>query len=826
MRRPSPPSLRRRILILAASMLLGAAVLLMTFISDYANRAADQALDRLLSAAALSIAGAVLVEDGAVVVEMPFAAFAMVSGEERVFYTVLGPQGEHVTGYADLAPETPLAASVDPVFSDIRHNGEAVRMVRLGRLISTAEGTGWVTIRVAETRGARAALAAEIVGAALVPVAVLTLLALALVWIVIGRAFAPLAVIDRALRQRRPDDLSSLDVPVPVEVQRLVGGLNNFMGRLEQSTARMGDLVTEAAHQVRNPLASLRAQSEMALDEPDATELRARVGRIHTSAVEASHLVTQLLMDATISHRMDTAVIRAIPIVALVDEVIGRLDPDLRPRVTPQIGPGTDTLVVMGDRVGLREMLRNLIDNALAYAPGMIEVAIGAQTDGTVRLAVLDRGPGISDADKARVLQRFVRGSGASGTVGSGLGLAIAQRVVTGHGGKLTLCDRAGGGLEIVVALPVVDKQQPGVAQRKRAPAAGVLLCAALVTALDATSPLLAEPLLFAANGPETQQLAIAGTTDTALFAPYIAAFQAGAPGVAVRYLETDSLALYEGFLAGTLGFAPDLLISSASDLQVKLANDGHALSHPSPGLAALPAWAQWRAEVIGFTYEPAVIIYNPRLMPPGTQPRNHLDLAVLLEQEPARFAGRVATYDIARSGLGYLLASQDQQISSQFWRLAAAFGRVSARLSDSSPAILDNVASGELILGYNVLGSYAFARQAAGARIGIIVPDDYVLVLTRSMVIPRTAPNPDLARAFVDFALSPAGQQVGAGPSALGAIMPDSTGTWTPERISMMGTGVIQPIALAPVLLVALDPQRRSRFLATWQEIVAPGRP
>jgi two-component system sensor histidine kinase TctE len=105
-------------------------------------------------------------------------------------------------------------------------------------------------------------------------------------------------------------------------------------------------------------------------------------------------------------------------------------------------------------------------------------------------------------------------------------------------------------------------------------------------------------------------------------------------------------------------------------------------------------------------------------------------------------------------------------------------------------------------------------------------VPDDYVLVLTRSMVIPRTAPNSDLARAFVDFALSPAGQRVGAGPSALGAIMPDSAGTWTPERISMMGTGVIQPIALAPVLLVALDPQRRSRFLTTWQEIVAPGRP
>ncbi|EAQ07709.1 sensor histidine kinase [Yoonia vestfoldensis] len=826
MRRPSPPSLRRRILILAASMLLGAAGLLMTFISDYANRAADQALDRLLSAAALSIAGAVLVEDGAVVVEMPFAAFAMVSGEERVFYTVLGPQGEHVTGYRDLAPDTPLATTVDPVFSDIRHNGEPVRMVRLGRLISTAQGTGWVTIRVAETRGARAALAAEIVGAALVPVGVLTVLALALVWIVIGRAFAPLAVIDRALRQRQPDDLSSLDVPVPVEVQRLVGGLNNFMGRLEQSTARMGGLVAEAAHQVRNPLASLRAQSEMALDEPDAAQLRARVGRIHTSAVEASHLVTQLLMDATISHRMETEQRRPISITALVQEVVDRLDPDLRPRVGTDIGAGTDTIVVNGDRVGLREMLRNLIDNALAYSSGDIQIAVATQTGGMVRLVVRDRGPGITDADKARVLQRFVRGEGASGTVGSGLGLAIAQGVVAGHGGTLTLSDRAGGGLEVIVALPVEDAVQIALPRARRLGAVGAVLLAFALSTLGAPRPASADAILFPAPAAETQRMAIAGTTDTALFAPYIAAFQAENPGVAVTYLERDSLALYDGFLAGTLDPAPDVLISSASDLQMKLANDGHALAYQSAWLEALPAWAQWRAEVIGFTYEPAVIIYNPRLMPPGTQPRTHLDLAVLLEEQPTRFAGRVATYDIERSGVGYLLASQDQQISSQFWRLAAAFGRVRARLSDSSPAILDSVASGELILGYNVLGSYAFARQAAGARIGIIVPDDYVLVLTRSMVIPRTAPNPDLARAFVDFALSPAGQRVGAGPSALGAIIPDSTGTWTPERISMMGTGVIQPIALAPVLLVALDPQRRSRFLTTWQEIVAPGRP
>jgi two-component system, OmpR family, sensor histidine kinase TctE len=832
MNKASPPSLRRRILTLAAIMLLVAAALLVTFIRGYADRASDQALDRLLSAAALSIAGAVLVEDGAVLVEMPFAAFAMVSGEERVFYSVRGPRGEHVTGYADLAPDAPLAASVAPVFSDATHNGEAVRLVQLGRLISTSEGTGWVSIMVAETRGARKALAAEIVGAALVPVGVLTVLALLLVWMVVGRAFAPLAVIDRALRQRRPDDLSQVDVPVPIEVQRLVGGLNHFMARLEQSMARMGGLVAEAAHQVRNPLASLRAQSELALTEPDDARLRARVTRIHESAVEASHLVTQLLMDATISHRMETNEAQTLSVTVLVDEVVGRLDPELRPRVHTRFGEGAATAVMHGDRVGLREMLRNLIGNALVYSDDRIDVEATVEPGNMIRLAVLDRGPGIPDTEKDRVLERFVRGAGAEGKVGSGLGLAIAQRVIDGNGGQLILKDRSGGGLEVIARIPAVSAKgytAPETQSRRLSAAQhrafGIVLAAGLSTIpwpLQAT----AEPLFLPAQQSETRRLAIAGTTDTALFKPFMDAFQTSNPDLAITYLETDSIALFRGFLAGTLHPEPDLLISSASDLQLKLANDGHALAHASPWLAQLPNWAQWRGEVIGFTYEPAVIIYNPTLLPPGTQPRTHRELAELLEGDPARFTGRVATYDIARSGVGYLLASQDQQISSHFWRLAAAFGRVEARLSDSSPEILDNVANGTLTLGYNVLGSYAFARQAEGVPIGIVVPNDYVLVLTRSLLIPRRAANPDLARAFVDFALSPVGQSIAAGRSALGAVMPGSPGMWTMERISTMGQGVVQPIALSPVLMVALDPQRRSGFLAAWQRIVDPLQP
>jgi two-component system sensor histidine kinase TctE len=829
-------SLRRRISLLAAAMLLLAATLLIVFIRDYAHRAADRAFDRLLSASALSIAGAVQVEDGVVVVELPVAAFAMVSGQDRVFYAVLAPDGTHVTGYPDLAPGKPLANAVAPRFADDTHNNEDVRIATVGRLISTAEATGWVTVRVAETRGARAALAAEIQKNALVPVAVLTLLALVMVWIVIGRAFVPLAAIDRALRLRRPDDLSPLDVPVPVEVRRLVDGLNGFMGRLDLAMARMGGLVAEAAHQVRNPLAALRAQTELAMTEPDEAALRARVVRINDLAAQSSHLVSQLLMDATISHRMEAGTAQPLAIAALVAELTGRLDPDLAPRVQTTVTTAAETAVVTGDRIALREALANLIDNALTYSDGPVDIELRDLGAGRISIAVLDRGPGIPEADRPHVLQRFTRGTEGDGKIGSGLGLDIARRVAEAHGGALILSDRPGGGLCAALDLPcdlqaADDRTQADTAGLKQPrPAAVLSLCLMLALSAVMILPPMAlraqQVVPFPALQAETGRLQIAGTTDTAIFAAFITAYQMANPGVAVSYAEIDSIPLYDGFLSGSLPFAPDLLISSASDLQIKLANDGHALAHPSVWRADLPDWAAWRDEVFGFTYEPAVIIYNPELLPPGTQPRSHLALAEMLEGQPDRFRGRIATYDIARSGVGYLLATQDQQISSQFWRLAAAFGRVGAWLSDSSPAILDRVAAGELALGYNVLGSYAFARQAAGAPIGIIVPDDYVLVLTRSMLIPRQAPHPDLARGFVDFALSPAGQAIAAGGSALGAIMPDTPGHWTQDRIATLGRGAVQPIGLAPVLMVALDPQRRSRFLSTWREIVAPGAP
>ncbi|CAB3905982.1 hypothetical protein LMG3481_04521 [Achromobacter deleyi] len=331
----------------------------------------------------------------------------------------------------------------------------------------------------------------------------------------------------------------------------------------------------------------------------------------------------------------------------------------------------------------------------------------------------------------------------------------------------------------------------------------------------------------YPAPQPSSRVLTIAGPTDTPVVAPLILGFQAQRPDVTVVYREMGSRELYEAAIENQLKDV-DVLMSSASDLQIRLANDGYAQRYTSPYAAKLPSWAVWRNEVYGFTFEPAVIVYNPKRYTEATVPRSRQDLLRTLEHDRVRLHGRVGTYDISRSSVGYLMAEQDELVSSNFWGLANAFGQVGVRLSATSAELLDAIENDEMDLGYNILGSYALSRQAAGSKIGIVFPQDYVLVLARSVLIARKAPNPDLGRALVDWLLSPAGQQVASSHAALGSIMEDTPGRWTSEAVLARSQGIVQPVVLSPALLVGLDQRRHSRFVQNWIRLVTdtPERP
>lgn len=332
--------------------------------------------------------------------------------------------------------------------------------------------------------------------------------------------------------------------------------------------------------------------------------------------------------------------------------------------------------------------------------------------------------------------------------------------------------------------------------------ALGVILAAAL----GAAAAEFEEDRVFPAAGAEVARLSVIATTDTAIFAPVIRGFQAENPGIALRYAMIGSSDLYDILAPGTpAGF--DLAISSAMDLQMKLANDGLALPHALAGAELPPRWARWQDRLFAFTQEPVVLLVSRRALGDLPLPRSRQDLIALLRDHPARFDGRIGTYDPAASGAGYLFATQDARLSDTFWRLAEQMGGLSPRLYSSTNDMIADLAEGRLALAYNVLGSYAAPRVADNPDLVLVEPEDHTLTLLRTALVPKGAARPDLAGRFIDYLVSPAGK----------AALRAGAGLPPVDDAALVRAPHHRPIRLDPGLLVFLDPLQRQRFLAEW---------
>ncbi|MCK0139987.1 ABC transporter substrate-binding protein [Aliiroseovarius sp. F47248L] len=302
----------------------------------------------------------------------------------------------------------------------------------------------------------------------------------------------------------------------------------------------------------------------------------------------------------------------------------------------------------------------------------------------------------------------------------------------------------------------------------------------------------------------ERARLSVISTADLDVFDPIIRAFQASQPGVTVDYVVTGTTDLMEALYEEGAIF--DLAISSAMDLQTKLANDGFALNHTPT--VTLPVWASWRNQLFAFTQEPAVVVVSDRLFPPGEAPQNRDELIALLRANPERFQGKIGTYDVRRSGFGYLMATQDSRNSDAFWRLMEVMGRLDAKLYCCSGDMIRDVASGKLALAYNVLGSYAASQQKNTGGYQIIEMSDYVNIMSRTVLIPRTAKNVDDARAMLDFLLGLNSRK----------DLVDATGLPGIDPSALRANPSLRPIRYGPGLLVFLDSLKRQSFLRNWE--------
>jgi iron(III) transport system substrate-binding protein len=322
-------------------------------------------------------------------------------------------------------------------------------------------------------------------------------------------------------------------------------------------------------------------------------------------------------------------------------------------------------------------------------------------------------------------------------------------------------------------------------------------------------------------------KVVVYSTTDSVAAQALLREFRARYPEIDLEYDDMNSTEVYNRFVSEAAAGAgsADVLWSSSMDLQIKLASDGYAAEYASPAASKLPPWAVWKNQAYGTTFEPIGFAYNKRLLKPDEVPQSHADLARAVKANPGRWTGKLCSYDPERSGLGFLLITQDQANDKAFADVLAAYGQAQTKLYTSTGAMLEKIVSGEHLLGFNMIGSYVLAKAKKDPNVGFVMPKDYMLVMSRIAILPRAAKHPSAGKLFLDFLLSQDGQEIIARKSDLFSIRSGVSGEFTQGKLQQEMGDKLRPIPVGPSLLGALDQTRRLAFLKEWQQVVHPAK-
>jgi two-component system sensor histidine kinase TctE len=233
----------------------------------------------------------------------------------------------------------------------------------------------------------------------------------------------------------------------------LVSSLNSLMGRLDQSLSQSEDFIAEAAHRVRTPLATVRSYADATLQRVEKEENREALRSMVRAIDESSRAAGQLLDHAMITFRADHLEREEIDLVALVRDLVQRLTPIAEMKDLSLTLVGDPVVIYSGDPILIQNAVRNMVDNALKYAPAESVVEIEVSQGTQAQISVRDQGPGFPPSEIDTLTRRFERGKNAAGTIGSGLGLTIVQDVAKAHGGDLILTNRKGKGACVTLLL-------------------------------------------------------------------------------------------------------------------------------------------------------------------------------------------------------------------------------------------------------------------------------------------------------------------------------------------------------------------------------------
>jgi len=406
--------------------------------------------DRGLGHNARALAELVQSDDQSVRFSFPQPAHEILHADEtdQVYYQVLGAQGEFLSGDSELPlPQDDEKLVTDELrMRDDMRQGVPIRVAYIWVRVKPSAARP-ALVQVAETLEKRSVLANEIIKGVMLPQFVILPLAVLLIWLALARGIQPLNELEQRIRQRKPDDMSPLDESVvPIEVSPLVSSINDLLQRLQDSIATQKRFLADAAHQLKTPLAGLRMQADLALrKDANADDLKQSLHHIGRASIRATHTVNQLLALARAESSGAPVTKQACDLSALTMEVVK----DCLPRAMDKhidlgFDNACDSAGLQGNPTLLKEMVRNLIENALNYTPstpehpGVVTARVYRNAKHALVLQVEDSGPGIAEAERERVFEPFYRVLGTEAD-GSGLGLSIVLEIAHQHGAILDL---------------------------------------------------------------------------------------------------------------------------------------------------------------------------------------------------------------------------------------------------------------------------------------------------------------------------------------------------------------------------------------------------
>jgi len=311
-------------------------------------------------------------------------------------------------------------------------------------------------------------------------------------------------------------------------------------------------------------------------------------------------------------------------------------------------------------------------------------------------------------------------------------------------------------------------------------------------------------------------------TMDPKLMRFLIDDFEQMYPGIRVATATLDPVELDNRFAKEneSEGHSADVVWSAAMDRQMQCVVRGCALAYASPEAGSLPAWAKWKDQVYGTTYEPIVIVYNRRFVQQAEIPTTHAALNKLLSANPEKYQGKVSTYDPERNALGSLLLALDAKYDPQFWKLATTMGSRGLETQASTDTIFDQISSGRNLIAYDILGSDAIKRAKRDPTVGVQFTVDYNRVLSRLILIAKTARHPNAGKLWLDYVLSKRGQQQ-MQIADLYPVREDVKNIEPGLALLRQLPGVAKPISADPSLAQIADNSKRRAFESRWNAVL-----